>query len=78
MALAENGVDLGVKSRFDLRILRQQIPRPCERVRGSLVSGEKNRERLIAQLNVAHSAVPSPSVSVASRQHGEKVAAIFA
>lgn len=45
-----------VQARFDGRVPLQEVERPRERRRGRLVSGEENRERLVANLRVAHAA----------------------
>ena len=42
-------VDLEVKPAFGLGVLGEQVPRPGERVGDSLVSGEKDRDDLVAQ-----------------------------
>src|SRR5258708_26497090 len=53
-APTEHGVERRVQLFFYLRILGQQIPGPGEVQGGGLVSGEEQRDHLIAKLLVAN------------------------
>ena len=47
-------VEFGVQPRGHLRMLREQVIRPAQRVRGGLVTGEQQRQHLVAQVRVGH------------------------
>ena len=66
-----------MEAAFGLRILREQVPGPRERVGRRLVAGEEERHRLVAQLLVGH----TPAVALlvhGQEEHREQVAAVTA
>ena len=59
---------------LNLRMLGQQIPRPCQSIGGRLVTGKDQRHHLVMQLLIAHSLA---CLLITSKQkHGEQVASI--
>ena len=50
----QNRVDLGVQLRLDVRMPREQVPRPRERIRSGLVAREKQRDDFVAELADRH------------------------
>ena len=72
---AEDLVELAAQAAFDLAVLRQQVPRPRERVRRGLVAGQEDRHGLVAKLLVGHA--PAVALLVLSHQeHGQQVPAV--
>ena len=72
----EHGVYLLVQPALDLRVLREQIPCPRERVRGRFVAGEEDRHRLVAHLRIAHPAAVAFFVA-RQQQHRQQIAAVI-
>ena len=72
----EHGCLFRAAAAFDVRVLREQVPRPRERVRGRFVAGEEDRHRLVAHLRVAH---PAAVLLVVAReqQHRQQIAAVI-
>ncbi len=68
---AELRIELRVQPRLDLRVLREQRPRPPEQRGGGLVPGDEHGEHLAAQLRVVH---PFAGLLVLrEHQHGEEI-----
>ncbi len=63
--------------RLRLRVLRQQIPRPGQRIGGRFVSRQKDGHCFIAQLLVSHAA-PVALFILGQQQHRKQIATIFA
>src|SRR5579859_1803721 len=66
---------LTVELRFDSRILREQPPRPGQRIRGGLMSGQEQRDGFVAKLFVGHARAV---FILRGQQHGKQVARIAA
>src|SRR5581483_439395 len=70
-------IDLPMELPLDLRVLRQKVPRPRQRVRRGLVSREKKRHGFVAYLTVGHAAA-SPLLVLRQKEHRQQIAAIDA
>jgi len=68
--------DHAVHPGFDVRVLRQQIPRPAQRVRCRLVSRQEDRHRFVANLLIAHRTAVALDI-LTEEEHGEQVATVF-
>jgi len=74
-AAVENPVDFVIKLLGGGGVLREQIPGPHQSVGGGFVSGEEQREGLVADLLVAHTG--ATVLVLSEKEHRKKVAFVL-